>query len=90
MFFLASLIGWLYEIGCMYVLFHAYTDRGVLHLPCCPIYGFGLLMLYGIFHKEKNPFVIFAGSALISTAVEYLTYEFVWYRYHVMLWTYEG
>ena len=90
MFFLSSFIGWVYEIICVYVLFHCYMDRGVLHIPCCPIYGFGLLILYFIFRKVKNPFVVFGGSVAITTTVEYLTYVFVEYKYHVILWTYEG
>ena len=54
MFFLASFIGWLYEIICVYVVFGKYLDRGVLHIPCCPIYGFGMLILFFIFRKRKN------------------------------------
>ncbi len=90
MFFAASFIGWLYEITCIYVLFKTYMDRGVLHLPCCPIYGFGILILYFVFGKIKNPFAIFIGSTVITTAVEYATYMIVLNRFHVTLWTYEG
>ena len=90
MFMSASFIGWLYEIICVFVLFGTYMDRGVLHLPCCPIYGFGILALYFVFRKTKNPFLIFFGSTLITTAVEYATYMFVLCRFHITLWTYEG
>ena len=89
MFILASFIGWAYEIGCVYVLYNTYYDRGVLHLPMCPIYGFGLLVLYVIFLKVKNPVIIFTGSTVITTAVEYISYEAVWHFSNVALWTYE-
>lgn len=90
MFLLASFIGWLYEIICVYVVFHTYLDRGVLHIPCCPIYGFGMLILYFIFRKVKNPIIIFSGSVIITTAVEYLTAVVLEYRFHKILWTYSN
>ena len=89
LFFLASLMGWLYEVACVYVMFGVYVDRGVLHLPACPIYGFGMLLLYAAFHKVKNPLIIFAGSALISTVIEYVAYEILYYGFNLVLWSYE-
>lgn len=88
LFLLASFIGWLYEIICVYVKYDTYYDRGVLHIPCCPIYGFGMLILYFIFRKIKNPLIIFAGSVIITTTVEYLTAVVLEYRFHRILWTY--
>ena len=89
LFFLASFMGWLYEVACVYVMFGVYVDRGVLHLPACPIYGFGMLFLYAAFHKVKNPLIIFAGSALISTVIEYAAYEILYYGFNLVLWSYE-
>ena len=89
LFFLASFMGWLYEVICVYVMFGVYVDRGVLHLPACPIYGFGMLFLYAAFHKVKNPFIIFAGSTLISTVIEYAAYEILYYGFNLVLWSYE-
>lgn len=90
MFLLASFIGWVYEIVCVYVVFGKYFDRGVLHIPCCPIYGFGILILYFLFRKVKNPFVIFFGSAFITTAVEYVTALVAEYKFHRILWSYRN
>ena len=89
LFFLASFMGWLYEVTCVYAMFGVYIDRGVLHLPACPIYGFGMLILYAAFHKVKNPLIIFAGSTLISTVVEYAAYEILYYGFNLVLWSYE-
>ena len=44
-FILASLIGWLYEIVMGLIVWGQFVDRGVLHLPLCPIYGFGVLLI---------------------------------------------
>ena len=90
MFLLASFIGWLYEITCVYVFFRKYLDRGVLHIPCCPIYGFGMLILYFLFRKIKNPAAIFLGSVFITTSVEYLTAIVLEYKFHNILWTYKN
>ena len=90
MFLVASFTGWVYEICCTFIIFGKYSDRGVLHLPFCPIYGFGLLILYCIFGKVKNPLAVFCGSVLITTAVEYLAYMFFMDRYGIELWSYEG
>lgn len=88
LFILAAFIGWAYEIGCVYVIFGFYFDRGVLHLPACPIYGFGMLTLYPIFRKVKNPLIIFAGSTLISTIVELVASLILEYRFNLELWSY--
>ena len=45
LFSLASCIGWLYEMACVFIIYGYYFDRGVLHLPMCPIYGVGILLL---------------------------------------------
>ena len=90
MFLLSSFIGWVYEIICVYVVFGRYFDRGVLHISCCPIYGFGMLILYFLFRKIKNPAVIFLGSVAITTSVEYLTAIVAEYKFHRILWSYEG
>lgn len=89
MFILASFFGWLYEIACVYVVLGKYFDRGVLHIPCCPIYGFGMLILYFLFRKIKNPAAIFFGSVFISTSVEYLTAVVLEYKFHKILWSYK-
>ena len=90
MFALASFIGWAYEVICTYVMFHYWIDRGVLHLPFCPIYGFGMMILYLIFRKLKNPLLIFTGSAVITTAIELGASYLLEYFFHVQLWSYRG
>ncbi|MBR7090247.1 MAG: putative ABC transporter permease, partial [Lachnospiraceae bacterium] len=70
LFALASCIGWLYEMICVWILYGYYFDRGVLHLPMCPIYGFGVLLLMLVLREVKNPFGIFLGSFLIASGVE--------------------
>ena len=90
LFMLAACIGWLYEIGCVYVMFHEYQDRGVLHLPMCPIYGFGLLFLLLVFRNRKNIFLLFFGSAAITTLIELGRSYAIEHSLHEALWAYDG
>ena len=88
-FLIASFLGWLYEIGTVYCLFHTYYDRGVLHLPLCPIYGFGMLVLLIVFHRVKNSAVIFLGSFAVTTAIELASSYLLEWKFGYPLWTYE-
>lgn len=90
MFIISAFIGWIYEIICVLIIYGQYYDRGILHLPFCPIYGFGMLVLYIIFHKVKNKGIIFIGSAIITTLVELITSYVAEYKFHIIMWTYEG
>ena len=90
MFLIAAFVGWLYEIICVFVMYGVYYDRGILHLPLCPIYGIGMFVIYGLFHRIKNKGFIFIGSALIATLVELVTSYVAEYKFHVIMWTYEG
>ena len=90
LFALASSIGWLYEMVCVWLLYGYYFDRGVLHLPMCPIYGFGVLLLMFVLRTVKNPFGIFLGSFLIASGVELTASYILEYGFHRILWSYEG
>ena len=90
LFALASCIGWLYEMVCVWLLYGYYFDRGVLHLPMCPIYGFGVLLLMLVLRTVENPFGIFLGSFLIASGVELTASYILEYGFHRILWSYEG
>ncbi|MCR5250060.1 MAG: putative ABC transporter permease [Lachnospiraceae bacterium] len=90
LFALASFIGWLYEVTLVWALLGQYIDRGVLHLPFCPIYGFGMLFLLLLFRKVRNPFALFFGSALVTTGIELAASYILEYAFGLVLWTYEG
>ena len=90
LFALASCIGWLYEMVCVWLLYGYYFDRGVLPLPLCPIYGFGVLLLMFVLRTVKNPFGIFLGSFLIASGVELTASYILEYGFHRILWSYEG
>ena len=88
MFLLASFMGWAYEVICTSAVFGRFVDRGVLRSPFCPIYGVGMFVLYPLLRKTKNPFVIFGGSALITTVIELVTSYIAEYKFNTELWNY--
>lgn len=88
-FVLASFTGWVYEIIATYVVCGGYYDRGILHLPMCPIYGFGMLILLYILSNVKNPFALFVLSGGITTGFELICSYVLEYYFHMELWTYE-
>lgn len=65
--------------------------RGFLYGPYLPIYGFGVLLLYFLFHKlHKYPLLVFLGTVIATGVFEYVCgwafLTFAGYR----LWDYTG
>lgn len=85
-----SFIGWAYETILTSAVWGRFADRGWLHLPICPIYGFCAMALLLIFRKMKNPAIIFAVGTIITTAAElaasYILEHFTGER----LWDYDS
>ena len=69
-FTVCALCGWLYEEGLELAVNRAYADRGVLHLPLLPIYGFGGLLIVWLFRRRNHPAFVFVVSALAATVLE--------------------
>lgn len=69
-FVLYSFIGWAYETILTSAVWGRFAERGMLHLPLCPIYGFCSLFILLIFGRLKNIPLIFILSSLTITAAE--------------------
>ncbi len=73
-FFIISLIGWIFEMTYHYIRYFNITDRGFLYGPIIPIYGFGcLLILLTLDKYKKTPLKHFFMIMLVSGILEYLT-----------------
>ena len=81
LFILFAVCGWIYEVIWTYFDDGVWTNRGFLFGPWLPIYGFGGMLIYGIFHKQiKKPvcigrlnirfLLLFVYICLITTVVE--------------------
>lgn len=83
-----SFIGWAYETVLTSIVWGKFAERGVLHLPLLPIYGFCSLLLILIFGRIKNiPLLFFLGGGIITAlelAASYILEYIVPYR----LWDY--
>lgn len=83
-FMMYSIIGWCYEVFLEVVVYQwGFSNRGFLFGPYTPIYGFGGLAFILCFNKlmkkktpkwlrYMKPLIIFAGCALVATAIELL------------------
>ena len=89
-FIAASFGGWIYEEICIFVLYHHLYNRGMLHLPICPIYGFGAWGLWLLLHRVKNTGAFFALSVIIASAFEFGCSYLLEFLFHRSYWTYEG
>ena len=76
-----SIIGWIYEELLFIIEDNVLCNRGVLFGPWLPIYGFGGLVIVGIFYRFKDkkvkigkinirPILLFIESVIFSTLVE--------------------
>lgn len=72
------------------IVYQQYMDRGVLHLPLCPIYGFAGLMLLLLFRRHGAWWIVFLGSVAIPTILELLTYEPLRRIMGYRLWNYSA
>jgi len=88
-FVIFSLTGWLYETIYTSAMWGRFADRGFLHIPICPIYGFFAFGIIGIFYRRKASIpVIYIISTLIVGTLEYLSSYLIEKIFHLKLWDY--
>lgn len=91
LFFAFSFLGWLMEV--MIVIFkeRKIVNRGFLIGPCCPIYGFGgLIMTLLLQNIKNNPILLFLLSLLICSVLEYETSYVMEKLFHARWWDYSN
>ena len=89
-FVLASFGGWIYEEICVYVFYGYVYNRGMLHLPICPIYGFGAWILAILLRRVKKGWVFFICAVLIASVFELACSYLLELLFHRGFWTYAG
>ncbi len=85
-----SFLGWLMET--VYVSLHkgTFIKRGFLYGPFCPIYGFGALLVIILLKPvRKNIFLLFCGSAFLTTLIELFAGLFLKLAFNRTWWSYE-
>lgn len=73
-FALYSLAGWCLEVVYYFKNERRFVNRGFLHGPFCPIYGFGVLFLVIFLDSYKNNvFILFLLASFFTSVLEYIT-----------------
>ncbi|MDR0591466.1 MAG: putative ABC transporter permease [Candidatus Nomurabacteria bacterium] len=89
-FFIGSVIGWIWEtIYCSAKAGH-FLYRGLLAGPYCPIYGFGALLFLPLVELKANPVYLVVVAMVFATAIEYTTSIILDRLLKVQLWNYRS
>lgn len=88
-FIIYAFLGWCSEVAFAAVNKGKFVNRGFLNGPVCPIYGVGMLIVVlCLWSLRDRPLLLFLGSALLTTALEFVT-GFVLERFfHDKWWDY--
>ena len=85
---LYGFIGWVYESILCSVKARKWINRGFLHGPYCPIYGFGAVTVILVLGRISNPVALFFLGALLTCTLEYITSWGMEKLFHARWWDY--
>lgn len=90
-FFIYAFLGWCCEVIFAAVKEGRFVNRGFLNGPACPIYGFGVITVLMILWGVKDNFVLlFFGSVLLTSVLEYATGYILEKFFHMRWWDYSS
>ena len=73
-FVIYAFFGWCLEVVYQAVEHGKFINRGFLNGPYCPIYGFGVIIVYNALEPLKeNIFILYFGAVILTTALELIT-----------------
>lgn len=88
-FLIYGFLGWCVEVSYVGLCTGEFVNRGFLNGPICPIYGFGVLLVVVVLTPLKeNFFILFLGSLLLTTAIEFITGFLLEKVFHNKWWDY--
>jgi len=91
LFITCAIIGWLWEVIIALLQHGTIVNRGVLHGPWLPIYGFGALGIVLLFNRfKKYPWLVFLSSSLLCGIIEYCTSWYLETFKHLKWWEYNS
>ncbi len=97
MFFSFSFLGWLWEVLIYIFKDGVFVNRGTMHGPILPIYGFGcIVVLFLVFLPLKykkyidNPIITFFVVVLLCGTIEYSTSLYLELTQGMRWWDYTG
>jgi uncharacterized membrane protein len=90
-FFLYAFLGWCCEVCFAAVKNGTFVNRGFLNGPVCPIYGVGVvIVVYCLTPLKDNILVLFVGSVVLTSALEWLTGFVLEKVFHQKWWDYSS
>ena len=73
-FFFMCFVGWVWEVSLSMISYGRFVNRGVLHGPWIPIYGFGCVLILLLLKRFRmRPKVEFSMAVLLCGCIEYFT-----------------
>ena len=73
-FYIYGFLGWCSEVAFAAVAHGKFVNRGFVNGPICSIYGFGVMSVLLVLGPLKSSlWLLFGGSVLFTSAIEYLT-----------------
>lgn len=88
-FIIYAFIGWCTEVAYAALDTGKFVNRGFLNGPYCPIYGCGVVIVVAILTPLKESrLILFAGSFLLTTALEFVTGYILEKVFHNKWWDY--
>ncbi len=91
LFFSFSIGGWIWEVGIHVIEDGVFINRGTMHGPWLPIYGFGGTVALLVFRKHvDNQVGVFVGSVAMCATAEYITSVLIEKIQHLKYWDYNG
>lgn len=88
-FIIYAVFGWCLEVIYQAVELGKFINRGFLNGPYCPIYGFGVLIVVGCLNPIRdNVLILYIGSILLTSALEFLTGFILEKIFHQKWWDY--
>ncbi len=90
-FITCAFLGWIWEVLLTFIQHGHFVNRGVLHGPWLPIYGFGgLIIIIFLRHFNENPFLVFMAAAISCGIMEYFTGWYLETFKHMKWWDYSS
>lgn len=90
-FFIYCFLGWVWETCYVSLLKREWVNRGFLHGPILPIYGFGaIIILWLTLPFRDSLFLIYILGILGATILEYITGAAMEQLFHMRYWDYSN
>ena len=88
-FFIYAFLGWCTEVSYAALVTGKFVNRGFLNGPVCPVYGFGVVIVLACLTPLEGWLpLLFLGSVVLTSALEWLTGFVLEKLFHQRWWDY--